>query len=646
MKQKKAVVFEEIRNFHILAILYSLLVGYKVYFLRLSPQQRLAKKWAGKFLQKGFIAKLAVDYRINDIYEDCFYDKSFDNIDIFFGQCNHRFIASMIKIYDSDEVTLSFKNKLNRELARFYYLNTIAGRVSAALSGADIYFVPTDGIYWHRTNKEEATLYGYYFKRAVKINAQFCHVSLKMIWWSKLEARLIYFLRRLFIYAKVALLIPAAILIFLFALFRKKSRKSFSYGVMLTYPPRDLSDSDRRLDFLLDGVNIRKDNTIFIHKKILSQENKLYLTKNGFKFVSVFFDSIGWQDLRRVFSPGIIDFFMYGRGHTNTILDIYLNLLYSFLKWSSFTNQHKINNFITSGDYGAEAIARNVILKKKTGAVIWYYIDAVNNDNFYKSFDIPDSDRMGFYGFLNYDYLISWSKCISGYFISHHHRIRADYAVGPLWSEHIREYQQGLRQSRKIGRIAAEKREGKYKIIAVFDSGYHDERRNSYDEGLQFAKGIKRLLEQNEDFFVIFKEKKPRSRIAEYNEELLDVYNELEKHSRTIFPLSATSPSEVSAFSDIVISFPFTSPTIEAIAAKKKAIYFDPSGQFKGSYYDRFPGFVCHGYSELERRIKELLSTDEFSYEAYLNKYIVPSITPYLDATGITRFRKLLRGSD
>lgn len=644
MKKNKAIVFEEIRNWHKWIIRYYFWRGYALYFLRFSPQQNGIKRWVREFSRRGIINKLGISCFINEIYEDSFYDKSFDNIDLFFKECNKGFIGSMLKIYNTDEIILSFKNKLNREIARFYFLNTITTTVAGTLSERDIYFIPTDGIYWNRTSREEAFLYDYYRKTAFKVNAQVDDNCVSIVWWAKASGCVRYFLRRLSIYVKSVIFIPLAILLSLAGSLKRNKTKAFKYGLMLTYPPKDFAENARRLDFLLDGKNIRKDDVVFIRKRNLTKRYRVYLKQNKFNFIYLFFDAVKWSQVKKIIHPGLTNFFRFGRGHTNTILDIYLNLLYSFLKWSSFVNQYKIGNFITHGDYGAEAIARNALLKTQTNTSIWFYIDAVNNDNFYKSFDQPTSDRMGFYGFLNYDYLISWSKCISDYFIGHHHRIKNNYIVGPLWSEHIREYQDGLRQSYKIRQVADEKRKKGYKIIGVFDSGYHDERRNTYSEGIRFAEGIKRLLDENKDYFIIFKEKKPRSRIAEYSIELLNLYAELEKHPRAYFPLSMTGPSEVSAFSDIVISFPFTSSTIEAISAKKKALYFDPTGQFKGSYYDRFPGFVCHSYEELNTRINELLSFDLPSFEAYLNEYIRPHITPYLDGNGITRFRELLCG--
>jgi len=204
------------------------------------------------------------------------------------------------------------------------------------------------------------------------------------------------------------------------------------------------------------------------------------------------------------------------------------------------------------------------------------------------------------------------------------------------------EFEKNQRPSSNIKKIIEEERKKQYKIIGVFDGGYHDDRQNTYKEGLLFARSIMRLLDENDDLFVVFKEKKPRYKIKKYCPALSRVYDMLEAHPRTHFPSYKITPSEVSAFSDLIVSFPFTSSTVEAISAGKKAVYFDPSGMLKNSYYDKFPNFLCHGYGELENTVKEMLSQSDESHHAYLDKHIKPLIEPYLDGKAVTRMRELL----
>ena len=117
----------------------------------------------------------------------------------------------------------------------------------------------------------------------------------------------------------------------------------------------------------------------------------------------------------------------------------------------------------------------------------------------------------------------------------------------------------------------------------------------------------------------------------------------LENHPRCYMPQSSMSPSEPIAVSELIISFPFTSATVEALGARKKALYYDAADKFRGSFYDKVPGLVCHTYKDLLERVGELLfATDREKYGLYLEKSIKANIEPYLDARALTRFRELL----
>jgi hypothetical protein len=104
-----------------------------------------------------------------------------------------------------------------------------------------------------------------------------------------------------------------------------------------------------------------------------------------------------------------------------------------------------------------------------------------------------------------------------------------------------------------------------------------------------------------------------------------------------------SDPSETIAAADLVISAPFTSPTIESLGARKKALYFDSTGRFPNTYYDRFPRFVAHDSDELKRVIDYWLNeiTDE-EFNAFLTTHILNELDEYLDGLAITRFRSLL----
>ena len=107
------------------------------------------------------------------------------------------------------------------------------------------------------------------------------------------------------------------------------------------------------------------------------------------------------------------------------------------------------------------------------------------------------------------------------------------------------------------------------------------------------------------------------------------------------------SPAEVIAASDLVISYPFTSTTFEAVSVRRKGIYYDPTSKFRGTYLDGMPRMVCHGYGELLEEARRLLfEVDDSSYQQYLESFAEEYLDPFLDGKGIARFRDLLSSDD
>jgi len=124
---------------------------------------------------------------------------------------------------------------------------------------------------------------------------------------------------------------------------------------------------------------------------------------------------------------------------------------------------------------------------------------------------------------------------------------------------------------------------------------------------------------------------------------LADIYGELDAHPRFYLPPDASSTSEVIALSDLTISFAYTSTAIETLAARKKGIFYNPSGKLKSLYYDSIHGLVCHDYQSLFAMSKKLLyETSEAQYDEYLERYIKGALDPFLDGKGITRMRSFI----
>jgi hypothetical protein len=98
--------------------------------------------------------------------------------------------------------------------------------------------------------------------------------------------------------------------------------------------------------------------------------------------------------------------------------------------------------------------------------------------------------------------------------------------------------------------------------------------------------------------------------------------------------------------SDLTVTYAFSSTAVEALSARRKAIYYDPAGRFRVNFYDAIPGFVAHGYEELKLFVKKMLNMSENEFNDFLEVWGSPRIEDYRDGKAKNRFRELLiRGS-
>jgi hypothetical protein len=96
--------------------------------------------------------------------------------------------------------------------------------------------------------------------------------------------------------------------------------------------------------------------------------------------------------------------------------------------------------------------------------------------------------------------------------------------------------------------------------------------------------------------------------------------------------------------SDLCISFPFTSTTIEALSVNHPAIWHDPQSFYRHSAYSEFKDIVTHGYDELKETILMYIKSRGKTYRNPIPEGH-PLMDPFRDGKAIERFRELLRSS-
>lgn len=647
MMQNKTIVFEEISLPLLLCLRLYLLAGYRIYYMRLSEKVR-GNRWLKSAIQDRLIEQIEINLKSSGS-GGMYTDAALDNIEtIYRAFSQDKLIKKAVNLYEDDKIELAFKKSVNERAAKFYYINEILSQLNDKLREDKIYFIPSNGTIRFRTAGDEIYFYFKFRKIVTKIGANYKNdEKIYFPKWAIFICRLKWCKICFIIYLKVICITLWFICRFILSLFYTSSVdvKRYKYAVMIVNPERQFANEIQKVDFLIDDKYITKNDMIFISNKNLADSHKIYLQGHNLSFIDRLNGKLTSSSIKRAL---IHSFFLFiYRGQLSSLVDTYMKLLVIFVRWRSFVTYYKVDNLISHSDFGIQSIGRNVILKKDNPQMkTWYYMHSIGYDLFYESASNRINNRYYGLSFIYYDNFVLWSDLVTQYLKDHHQLIEKYIVHGCLWSEHVNELSSGQKCTRILKEIDKFKNYKGYKILSIFDTAFSDDSIRTCEEGMEFLKGIRHLLDDMQNIFIILKEKKSRKYMAKYCPPIVDFYKKLETHPRCYLPLNQTSPSELIAVSSLTISFPFATPTFEALCARKKAIYYDASNKYRGTIFDKIPNLVCHGYDDFLKKIDELLfKIDEDEYDEYLNKFIKGKIESFLDGKAITRFKELLVGT-
>ena len=251
--------------------------------------------------------------------------------------------------------------------------------------------------------------------------------------------------------------------------------------------------------------------------------------------------------------------------------------------------------------------------------------------------------RHPFWTYLFYDHFVTWNGALARYFHEHPGSFKKTHVVGCIWSEHIQE------KNRSRGEIASTdlKNLDNFFALSCFDSTYSRNGLTSYEEGIIFAQHLLKLIDECPDIYIILKEKKDRNLHYTLDPvlgpKLLEIYNRMSSHPRVKICSNQVDASELISMSDMVVSFPFTSTTFEALSTNKPAVWHDPAGYYRNTLYGKLEGVVTHSYDELKTKVLEIKDqSGDYQNPIPMNSSIMD---PYRDRKAIDRFRKLLKSS-
>jgi polysaccharide biosynthesis PFTS motif protein len=417
----------------------------------------------------------------------------------------------------------------------------------------------------------------------------------------------------------------------------------------------------RSIDFLIDNNFIQPSDVLFLIDTPIDRNYRNKLTERQYATLDVreILRSSRKETIRSI--PLMIKNWLpalfYAITENPFAIRVFVEALHIHIIWTRILKEYSFSHYVVYNDTSPSQILRNILLQKK-GIVTWYYVHSCGTVNYFSQLHEPEIPHVIF-SYLYYDRFVTWNAKVQRYYESHPNVIQKFEGFGCLWSEAIRDIRrrQGTdpRLQTLIRKWIGNSSENtlKNRIIAVFDSTFGGEATLTGQHMILFIDGILTLLEKNSQVTVVFKMKYSKNQMMQYHPPVLEpmvqtAYQNLENHPRCILlDDDISEAAEVIAVSDLVISACFTSPTIEALGAGIKGIYFDADGKSRGTYYDQFPNLVAHDPDELCHIVDFWLNRvtdDEFTL--FIKKYVLKEIDWYADGKAVERFRNAIARKD
>ena len=534
---------------------------------------------------------------------------------------NSKIIKYVVDTLRSDDAEKSFKNDLCDKLAEFYSINIMLHRIEKYFNMHQLVVYPDINIRLYLLMKSIIVKSDQHF---------FDHPSIQFSFKSRASSISKDIKKSLVCLSLIAGQTIGS------SLCAKKNKetnetKYFRYGITII-SSRQFRKNKRSMDFMVDGQKILPTDIVYfpmldmsddLVKKIKGSYSEIAALPRRGRYFSNF---SSWKRLLQLAFKNL--------DNSDAVYNASL-IIFIYFKWKKVLESVKIKHFITHSDFGVTHVGRNIALNQ-SGAQTWYFIDSI-------SYELNYRENMGcgklfpFWTYLHYDHLISWHGALCDYLREHPgSSFKQTHVVGSLWGSHIIDRD----QARKSASQTFLKDINKSFIIACFDSTYLMNSHISYADGITFANDLYRLVDQYEDIFILFKEKKERKihNLLDpvLGPKLVDTYESMGHHARIRFYDNQADTSEIISISDMVITFPFSSPTFEALSVNKPAIWHDAANDYRKTLYGKIGGVLTHSYEELKEKVYELKTSRQ---DVYQNPIPMgsPLMDPYRDGKAIAR---------
>ncbi len=448
----------------------------------------------------------------------------------------------------------------------------------------------------------------------------------------------------------------------------KVLKTSFDHAVFIGSRLEVERSGDRGYDFLMDGKCFHPSNTAFIDHSGLSDQLIERESSKGYFFYRIKKDhgvgSLAKAQWDMSFFGAIFKSLLetcFSFQEPSSMWRVYFIAMQKFCDWRLILQRINFKNLVFTNQENIQVSAICLFLRtqQKTS---WNYSCFLGGTYFIAKDNDVRSVRNVIWSFLSYDHFVGFNQDVIAYYKMHHQNVSNYQAIGSLYGQMIMDKKSQalvIRQEcfPKISDV------DQRKLIVIFDTTFinADACWTNFDDCLAFYQDMLRLIDAYPKHIFVFKPSKSPTfychpdhpaAAPEKGEAILSLWKKIKDNPRVYWPISQelTAKSFVDfsfnnriiAASDVVITHCMSSPTAEALSARKKAFWYESGHKHQGIDYDQIPGLVVHGYDDLTRRIDALLAMSDQAFDQYLDTYIKGKVDAYLDGQAMLRFKEQL----
>lgn len=649
-KHTQILFFERIRTIYLPIVLYHLWRGREVYAFDFTYDMK-RRWWLRRLINSG---------RVRRIYVDTLspaHGEAIDQTEAIFKRLKGGWMQKAVTgLVGTDEVELVFKKGLLGEIFKCVYINAcLAEFEAAAEEGCSLRFFPE---YYHVFRRMIARCGAGELRALRKVRCSAWHTLILPV--LRLADRVACWVPRWCYLLANALLLALGNIVST----KGRQREHFRYAIAIDQKFQIALKGKRYFDFLIDNKALTAANSIFLFSIPIPDEVRDHCRRNGYRFLDVRSMLRPAQVLKSACSRGWIWRYLAGLARISIFDRRPLPFLMSALQGMNALIEQKLlrarlsfDHYIYTNQESPKQLAINILVRSH-GAVTWNYSLFIGGGFIYVEKEDFLEKRNILWAYLNSDHYVGASGDAVKYNKLHCQNVAQYHDVGCIFSELVQEYLADPGKKALARNYFGRELTGREKVISFFDTTFIDSEycQTTYDDAIGFYEDILRLLDEFADIYALLKPSKADyyftapdfqwSSLAK-GRKIAELREALKRHERVHWAGTSADVSAVIAAGDLVVTHCLSSPTFEALGARKKAIWYESGDKHHGVLYDSIPGLIAHGYEELKEHVRHLLwEVSEDEYAAYLDEHIKNRVESFLDGRALSRFRRLLCGEN